>query len=297
VAQEIRCKGTTKKQNHKEKLRFSFHFFVVQFFLLIFAAMFEKEIETYESVRQTYQKKVADRMDRKEWMDYNEILFSAHSCAIEGNSFSVDDTRILHEEGMAMVPVGHSLLECAEMADHFRAFDYMTAHLDHPFDESLLKEVNRLVTEHTLGYRAPGAVAGEYTTVDMAAGDTMFGDHEALIARVPLLMASTQRAIDAGQHPVIVAAKWHGYFEYLHPFRDGNGRTGRLLSNFILLRAAHPLLIVRREDRDAYISALKLVRSEGTDEYLVDFFFKTAISRMQNEMAQKRKLSLPMLFF
>jgi len=130
--------------------------------------MLEKEIETYESVRQTYQKKVVDRMDRKEWMDYNEILFSAHSCAI---------------------------------------------------------------------------------------------------------------------------------FEYLHPFRDGNGRTGRLLSNFILLRAAHPLLIVRREDRDAYISALKLVRSEGTDEYLVDFFFKTAISRMQNEMAQKRKLSLPMLFF
>ena len=215
--------------------------------LTIFACMFEKEIEEYEGVRKEYQQKIADKMGRQQWMEYNEILFSAHSCAIEGNSFTVDDTRILREQGMAMIPVGRSLLECTEMSDHFRAFDYMVSHLDLPFDEALLKEVNRLVTEHTLSYRAQGAVAGEYTTEDMAAGDTVFGDHEALIARVPNLMASTQKALDAGQHPMIVAAKWHGYYEYLHPFRDGNGRTGRLLSNFILLRADHPLLIVRLE--------------------------------------------------
>ena len=66
----------------------------------------------------------------------------------------VDDTRILHEQGMAMVPVGRSLLECAEMADHFRAYDYVISHLNHPFDETLLKEVNRLVTEHTFVFEA-----------------------------------------------------------------------------------------------------------------------------------------------
>ena len=259
--------------------------------------MFDKEIEKYESVRLEYQQKIADKMGRKQWMEYNEILFSAHSCAIEGNSFTVDDTRILREQGMAMIPVGRSLLECTEMADHFRAFDYMVSHLDHPFDEALLKEVNRLVTEHTLSYRAPGAVAGEYTTEDMAAGDTVFGDHETLIARVPQLMASTRKAIDDGQHPLVLAAKWHGYYEYLHPFRDGNGRTGRLLSNFILLRADHPLLIVRLEDRSEYISALKQIRTEGTDEHLVAFFFKTAVSRMQGELAQKLKNTLPTIFF
>ena len=259
--------------------------------------MFDKEIEKYESVRLEYQQKIVDKMGRKQWMEYNEVLFSAHSCAIEGNSFTVDDTRILREQGMAMIPVGRSLLECTEMADHFRAFDYMVSHLDHPFDEALLKEVNRLVTEHTLSYRAPGAVAGEYTTEDMAAGDTVFGDHETLIARVPQLMASTRKAIDDGQHPLVVAAKWHGYYEYLHPFRDGNGRTGRLLSNFILLRADHPLLIVRLEDRSEYISALKQIRTEGTDEHLVAFFFKTAVSRMQGELAQKLKNTLPTIFF
>lgn len=259
--------------------------------------MFEKEIETYERIRQEYQQKIADRMDHRDWMEYNEILFSAHSCAIEGNTFTVDDTRILREQGMAMIPVGRSLLECTEMADHFRAFDYMTAHLGAPFDEALLKEVNRLVTEHTLDYRAPGAIAGEYTTEDMAAGDTVFGNHEQLTARVPSLMASTQKALDGGQHPLVVAAKWHGYFEYLHPFRDGNGRTGRLLSNFILLRAGHPLLIIRVEDRADYIGALRQIRTEGTDEYLIAFFFRVATNRMKDELAQKQKHTLPLVFF
>jgi len=259
--------------------------------------MFEKEIEEYERVRADYQENIADRMSREQWMEYNEILFSAHSCAIEGNSFTVDDTRILREQGMAMIPVGRSLLECTEMADHFRAFDYMAGQLDHPFDEALLKEVNRLVTEHTLAYRTPGSIAGEYTTEDMAAGDTVFGDHKKLIARVPSLMMSTEKAIGDGLHPLIVAAKWHGYYEYLHPFRDGNGRTGRLLSNFILLRAGHPLLIIELKDRSEYISALKQIRTEGSDEYLIEFFFKTAIGRMKDELSQKRKNSLPMMFF
>ena len=173
--------------------------------------MFNEEIKEYENLRREYQQKVADKMSHSQWMEYNEILFSAHSCAIEGNSFTVDDTRILREQGMSMIPVGRSLFECTEMADHFRAFDYMVSHLDHPFDEALMKEVNRLVTEHTLSYRQPEAIAGEYTTVDMTAGDTVFGDHAALIARVPQLMASTQKAINDGQHPLVVSAKWHGY--------------------------------------------------------------------------------------
>ena len=224
--------------------------------------MFEKEIEEYERIRLEYQQKIADKMGHQQWMEYNEILFSAHSCAIEGNSFTVDDTRILREQGMAMIP-----------------------------------EVNRLVTEHTLQYRVPDAIPGEYTTEDMAAGDTMFGDHETLIARVPNLMTSTEKALHDGQHPMIVSAKWHGYYEYLHPFRNGNGRTGRLLSNFILLRANHPLLIIPIEERSAYISALKQIRIEGTDEHLIAFFFKIAITRMKSELSQKRKNSLPLMFF
>ena len=48
---------------------------------------------------------------------------------------------------------------------------------------------------------------------------------------------------------MILAARFHGFYEYLHPFRDGNGRTGRLLSNCILLQSGLPELIIRKEDR------------------------------------------------
>ena len=60
---------------------------------------------------------------------------------------------------------------------------------------------------------------------------------------------------------------------------------------------AIPLLIVKQEDRSAYISALKQIRTEGSDECLISFFFKTAIGRMKDEMAQKHKNSLPLVFF
>ena len=259
--------------------------------------MFEREIGQYEQLRKQYDALVTSRMSRQSLMEYNEILLSAHSCAIEGNSFTVDDTRILREQGMAMVPVSRSLLECAEIADHFRAFDFMVAHLDDPLSEEFVKTLNRKVTEHTLAFKTGCDTPGEYTTEDMAAGDTLFGDHNRLIARVPGLLASTEEALQKGIHPMIVAAKFHGFFEYLHPFRDGNGRTGRLLSNFILLRAHHPMLIVTLADRDRYINALRQIRSEGTDEHLTAFFFSVAIERMKAEIAQKRQGSRTVFSF
>ena len=43
---------------------------------------------------------------------------------------------------------------------------------------------------------------------------------------------------------------FHGFYEYLHPFRDGNGRLGRMFTNFILLKKDQPILIIPREKRD-----------------------------------------------
>lgn len=249
---------------------------------------FEKEIKQYDDLRSKYQTLVVDRMNKEEYVKYNEVLFSTHSCAIEGNSFSVDDTRELKEKGLGMIPAGKTLLEAFEMLDHFEAFEYMVQNLQHPLDETLLKEINRRVTSHTLAYRAPDATPGEYTTTDMAAGDTVFGDHEELVARVPRLLESTEQAIaTAAAHPMVIAARFHGFYEYLHPFRDGNGRTGRLMSNYILLRMGHPLLIIPSEARQEYISALRMIRTEATDEHLIRFFFKMAVKRMQEEMKQK----------
>ena len=249
---------------------------------------FDTEIKEYEAARQQYQTSIINQMNREEYIKYNEVLFSTHSCAIEGNSFSVDDTRELKEKGLGMIPAGKTLFEAFEMLDHFEAFEYMMQNTQHPIDEELLKEINRRVTRHTLSYHAPEAIAGEYTTTDMTAGDTVFGDHKELIARVPRLLESTEEAIVAANvHPMILAARFHGFYEYLHPFRDGNGRTGRLVSNYILLRMGHPLLIIPSENRTEYIAALRMIRTEATDEHLIRFFFKMATQRMEEELKQK----------
>ena len=249
---------------------------------------FETEIKEYESLRKKYQTMVVKKMDEEEYLKYNEILFSTHSCAIEGNSFSVDDTRELKEKGLGMIPAGKTLFEAFEMLDHFNAYEDVMKNTQHPLDEDFVNGINRLVTLHTLSYRAPDAMPGEYTTTDMAAGDTVFGDHEELIERVPHLLASTERAIVAAAiHPVVLAARFHGFYEYLHPFRDGNGRTGRLVSNYILLRCAHPLIIIPSDCRQEYISSLKKIRTEATDEHLIRFFFKMAVQRMKGEIEQK----------
>lgn len=256
----------------------------------------DEKLALYEEVREEYQAKITDRMSVEQYQEYSEILFSTHSCAIEGNSFTLDDTKTLKELGLAMVPSGRKLLECIEMADHLKAYEYVIANLQHPLDESFLKEVNRLLTEHTLSYHSADAVPGEYTKEDMAAGDTVFGDHEKLIARVPQLLESTERAMQNGIHPMIIASRFHGYYEYLHPFRDGNGRTGRLISNYILLRKGHPLFTIYREERQQYIAALKQIRTEGTDEHLTHFFLDTATYHMQEDIKQKKHNTRPRLF-
>lgn len=254
--------------------------------------MFEKKIQEYEALLKVYREKVTDRMAMDDLKEYNEILFSAHSCAIEGNSFSVNDTRELKEKGLGVIPQGKTLFEAFEMLDHFKAYEYLFNQPEAPLSESLLKETHRILTEHTLTYRHPDAKPVEYTETDMCAGDTIFGEHEQLIARIPQLLASTQRALDEGKvHPVVLAARFHGFYEYLHPFRDGNGRIGRLFSNFILHKMGHPIVIITQESKEEYINALRFIRIERTDEHLVSFFFQTALNRMRHEIEEKKKQS------
>lgn len=251
--------------------------------------------QTYDTLVEEYQSVVSEGFSPNDFKEYNEILFSSHSCGIEGNSFTVDDARLLKEKGLGMAPNGKPLVEVFEMLDGFGAYDYMVETIHEPMTEEYIKHLHFLLTEHTIDYRHPGAVPGEYTTMDMAAGDTIFGDHKTLIAQVPKLLASTNRALESGALPVMeLAARFHAYFEYLHPFRDGNGRLGRLLVNKILLSKNHPILIIPTSARDEYITCLKLFRKDSPD-HLVQFFYKQAVLRMQKEIDEKRNMTLNFL--
>ena len=249
--------------------------------------MFEQEIKQYDQLAQEYLERVAKPMGDMEFRKHSEIIFSCHSCGIEGNTFTVNDTKVLKEKGLDMIPQGRTLFEAFEILDHFRAYEEMVRTVEAPLTEEYVKHLHFLLTEHTISYRHKGAKPGEYTEFDMCAGETVFGEHEKLIARVPELLRSTLLALqDKRWHPMEVAARFHGHFEWLHPFRDGNGRIGRLLVNKLLLQNNLPILIIPVEQRPVYLECMKLFRENA--EPLVDFFFNTAIVRMEREIEQKR---------
>lgn len=178
-------------------------------------------IKEFDCLAAQYHELISSQFSAEDFREYNEILFSAHNCGIEGNSFSVDETRTLKERGLGMIPTNKPLVEAFEMLDHFAAYEHMVQALQN------------------------------------------------------------QR-----WHPMEVAAIFHGNFEWLHPFRDGNGRLGRLLVNKILLRHNLPILIIPQEKREEYIECMKLFRTDALP--LIGFFFRTAMERMSNEIEAKK---------
>ncbi|MDD5337611.1 MAG: Fic family protein [Candidatus ainarchaeum sp.] len=75
-------------------------------------------------------------------------------------------------------------------------------------------------------------------------------------------------------HPVELAALVHLKFVTIHPFGDGNGRTSRLLMNFVLHRRGFPLLNIPYENRGSYYTALERSQVKKNDAIFVQWFFK-----------------------
>ena len=84
--------------------------------------MEDKLISRYDILVNRYKELVSEKLSRKDFIEYNEILFSAHSCAIEGNSFSVDETRTLKEKGQGMIHKGKTMQEAIAIQDQYQAF-------------------------------------------------------------------------------------------------------------------------------------------------------------------------------
>ena len=75
---------------------------------------------------------------------------------------------------------------------------------------------------------------------------------------------------------IMKVACFHADFEKIHPFIDGNGRTGRLLLNLELMKNGYPITVIRNEDRDEYYTALETAQVESNYELLAGFIEKSA---------------------
>lgn len=192
-----------------------------------------------------------------------EVRLTYHSTAIEGNTLTQSETQIVLEKGITVG--GKSVADHLEVIGHGEALDFVRLLADarEPLGEREVREVHSLVMK---GANAPDV--GAYRTLDVMAGGTEFRYPSWL--SVPERMAAFVATLDPSpdRHPIAHAARAHLDFVTIHPFRDGNGRVGRLLMNLLLLLAGYPIAVIPVERRAAYIDALVAAQTHDEDDAL-----------------------------
>ena len=79
----------------------------------------------------------------------------------------------------------------------------------------------------------------------------------------PMMETWVRDLHSCAHHPLVAAAEFHFRFEAIHPFIDGNGRTGRLLANFILMRSGYLPVSIKYENRHTYYDAFSAYHKDG----------------------------------
>lgn len=88
---------------------------------------------------------------------------------------------------------------------------------------------------------------------------------------------------DVGDYPVEEVARLHAHFERIHPFLDGNGRTGRLVLNLLLVRLGMPPAIIYTRDRNAYLAGLRRADT-GDDGALAELVARAVTNNLHRLM-------------
>lgn len=183
--------------------------------------------------------------------DYYRVGLTWSSNAIEGNTLTESETKVVIEDGLTVG--GHTLHEICEAAGHALAFDRLYELIGKkPIEESDILALHRLFYE-----KIDAAHAGVWRPVRVF----LSGSRRKLPSpdAVPGLMEDFVRWWNEAEgtlHPVEFAARVHLRFVLVHPFVDGNGRLARLLMNLALLRAGWPMAFVPPILRADYITAL-----------------------------------------
>lgn len=193
------------------------------------------------------------------------VEYTYNSNAIEGNTLTLRETDLVLR---GLTIDRKPLKDHMEAVGHKEAFDYVRELVQNniPISERIIKEIHFLVLadkkdDRGVYRRVPVRIMGAY--------------HEPV---QPFLIASKMEQLlrdfaESTEHIVTKLARFHIEFEGIHPFIDGNGRTGRLLVNLELMKAGYPPIDIKFTDRIMYYNAF--------DEYHV----KNNLSAMETLFA------------
>jgi Fic family protein len=192
----------------------------------------------------------------KKLREVYRVEWTYHSNAIEGNTLTLLETKLVLEEGLT-VGNGKSLKEHLEAVNHAEAIDYLEEIVskNEPLTERLIKHIHYLVLKNIDNQNA-----GQYRKVNVRISGSQHVPPDFLF--VPEEMEKLMKWYDENEttlHPIELSAIFHHRFVYIHPFIDGNGRTARLLMNLILMKNGYPPAIIKSkpENRLAYYQCLE----------------------------------------
>jgi len=207
-----------------------------------------------------------------------DVRFTYNSNAIEGNTLTQSETELVLTKGITVG--GKTLDEHLEVIGHKEAIDYIEslAQKDTEINEWEIKQIHNLILR-----KINPEEAGGYRTLDMMAAGTnyRYPPHYLLSQLMGdfAIWLNSESALRL--HPVEYATIAHYRFVSIHPFRDGNGRSARLLMNLLLIRAGYPIAVINNQIRNDYINALAYGQQNQDDlSQLFALIFDATISSL-----------------
>ena len=195
------------------------------------------------------------------------IKWTYNSTGIEGNSYTLNQTRILLAEGITIG--GKRLVEHLEIIGHSEAIEYLEDIIENNVEltEREIKNIHSLVTKDIENVNS-GAYRNNAVYIS---GSKHIPPQPYLVSEKMEELMLWYNNESKNIHPIERAAILHGEFVSIHPFIDGNGRTARLLLNFELMKNNYPAIIIEIEEREKYFDALEVGNLSGNWDKFTEF--------------------------
>ncbi len=194
-----------------------------------------------------------------------QVRMTYNSNHMEGSKLSEDQTRLIFETNTIDAREGIPVDDIIETVNHFRAIDYVIDKAEEPLTEAIIKDLHRILKQSTKDATLSWFAVGDYKTRANVVGGRETAKPKEVPVRMKKLL-SEYEAIDTVTINDII--RFHYKFERIHPFQDGNGRVGRLISLKECLRyGIVPFLI---EDSKKAFYYRGLAEWEQEPDYLTD---------------------------
>lgn len=210
-------------------------------------------------------------LNEGDWLEFAK-LFTYDTNAIEGSSVTISEVGDILEK--SKWPEKRAKWEVSETYGVAEAVKHIRKAKEH-ISLNLIKRLHRIVFENSKPFAGSFREKGTEVAVVDAAGNIVH--RGAPSEKITKLLSELIKWYNKNKNkysPLVLAAVAHNHFETIHPFKDGNGRVGRLLLNNILLKHGLPPANIELKNRSEYYSALQEYQKNSNMRPMLELVLK-----------------------